>query len=86
MGLRIIYKGGEQKACSYTQAQNLVANEGWSWTDSAPAPKAVKKTAKPKKAKIEAEAEVKADSFDDPDNHDYSETINIDFGNIDEEK
>ena len=41
MGLRIIYKGGEQKACSYTQAQNLVANEGWSWTDSAPAPKAV---------------------------------------------
>ena len=86
MGLRIIYKGGEQKACSYTQAQNLVANEGWSWTDSAPAPKAVKNTAKPKKAKIEAEAEVKGSDFDDPDNHDYSETINLDFGNIDEEK
>lgn len=79
MGLRIIYKGGEQKACSYTQAQNLVANEGWSWTDSAPAPKAVKKTAKPKKAKVEVEAvELKPVEGDD---------LNvIDFGNIDEEK
>ena len=79
MGLRIKYKGGEQKACSYTQAQNLVANEGWSWTDSAPAPKAVKKTAKPKKAKVEVEAvELKPVEGDD---------LNvIDFGNIDEEK
>jgi len=81
MGLRIIYKSGEQKACSLTEAKNLVANEGWSWTDSAPAPKAVKKSAKPKKAKIEAEAEMKVDSpFND------GNPINIDFGNIDEEK
>lgn len=79
MGLRIIYKGGEQKACSYTQAQNLVANEGWSWTDSAPAPKAVKKTAKPKKAKVEVEAvELKPVEGED--------LKIIDFGNIDEEK
>ena len=79
MGLRIIYKGGEQKACSYTEAQNLVANEGWSWTDSAPAPKAVKKTAKPKKAKVEVEAvELKPVEGED--------LKIIDFGNIDEEK
>jgi hypothetical protein len=45
-----------------------------------------KTTAKAKKAKIKAEAEVKADSFDDPDNHDYSETINIDLGTIEQSK
>tara|TARA_R100000231_G_scaffold28505_1_gene25301 strand:+ start:9505 stop:9744 length:240 start_codon:yes stop_codon:yes gene_type:complete len=79
MGLRIIYKSGEQKACSLTEAQNLVANEGWSWTDSAPAPKAVKKTAKPKKAKVEVEAvELKPVEGED--------LKIIDFGNIDEEK
>tara|TARA_Y100000114_G_scaffold153006_1_gene172223 strand:+ start:363 stop:602 length:240 start_codon:yes stop_codon:yes gene_type:complete len=79
MGLRIIYKGGEQKACSYTEAQNLVANEGWSWNNSAPAPKAVKKTAKPKKAKVEVEAvELKPVEGED--------LKIIDFGNIDEEK
>jgi hypothetical protein len=77
MGLRIVYKDGEQKACSLTEAQNLVANEGWSWNNSAP--KAVKKTAKPKKAKVEVEAvELKPVKGED--------LKVIDFGNIDEEK
>ena len=76
MARRIVYKDGEQKICSYTEAQNLVANEGWSWTNSAP--KAVKKTAKPKKAKVEIEA-VKLEPVGD-------DSKVIDFGNIDEEK
>ena len=54
MAQRIVYKDGKEFACGYTQATKLVANEGWSWTDSKP--KAVKKTAKPKKAKVEVEA------------------------------
>tara|TARA_R100000655_G_scaffold52244_1_gene90032 strand:+ start:603 stop:839 length:237 start_codon:yes stop_codon:yes gene_type:complete len=78
MGLRIIYKNGESKTCSLTQAQNLIANEGWSWTDSAPTPKAVKKTAKPKKAKVEVEA-VELEPVGD-------DSKDIDFGIIDEEK
>ena len=76
MAQRIVYKDGEQKICSYTEAQNLVANEGWSWTDSEP--KAVKKTAKPKKAKVEVEAVELKPVGDD--------SKVIDFGNIDEEK
>ena len=77
MGLRIVYKNGETKTCSLTQAQDLVANNGWSWTNSEP--KAVKKTAKPKKAKVEVEAvELKPVKGDD--------LHVIDFGNIDEEK
>ena len=54
MAQRIVYKDGKEFACGLTQATKLVANEGWSWTDSEP--KAVKKTAKPKKAKVEVEA------------------------------
>jgi len=74
----IVYKDGEQLKVGSQQARILVLNDGWSYD--------AKKTAQPKKAKIEAEAEVKGSDFDDPDNHDYSETINVDFGTIDEEK
>tara|TARA_B100001093_G_C26076108_1_gene696651 strand:+ start:263 stop:493 length:231 start_codon:yes stop_codon:yes gene_type:complete len=76
MGHRIIYKNGEQKVCSGSRARDLIANEGWSWTDSAP--EVVKKTVKPKKAKVEVEAvELKPVGDDSKD---------IDFGIIDEEK
>ncbi len=78
MAQRIVYKDGESKTCSLTQANELVANEGWSWTDSAPTPKAVKKTAKPKKAKVEVEA-VELEPVGD-------DSKDIDFGIIDEEK
>ena len=86
MGQRIIYKDGKEFACGFTQASKMVETEGWSWTNSASAEPSKKTTAKAKKAKIKAEAEVKADSFDDPDNHDYSETINIDLGTIEQSK
>ena len=78
MGLRIVFKNGDSKTCSLTQANELVANEGWSWTNSAPTPKAVKKTAKPKKAKVEVEA-VELEPVGD-------DSKDIDFGIIDEEK
>lgn len=85
MAQRIVYKDGEEFICQHMRQVNEMLEQGWSLTPTA-APKSQKKSAKPKKAKIEAEAEVKVDSFDDPDNHDYSEPINIDFGTIDEEK
>ena len=78
MAQRIVYKDGKEFACGLTQATKLVANEGWSWTDSAPTPKAVKKTAKPKKAKVEVEA-VELEPVGD-------DSKDIAFGTIDEEK
>jgi hypothetical protein len=83
MAQRIVYKDGKEFICKHMRQVNEMLDQGWSLT---PGTASQKKSAKPKKAKIEAEAEVKVDSFDDPDNHDYSEPINIDFGNIDEEK
>ena len=72
MGLKMIYKNGEEQALTWSAANELVVNEGWSWTkDPAVAEKAVKKSAKPKKAKVEVEAEVL-------DNN----TKEIDLGNI----
>ena len=75
MAHRIIYKGGEHKLCSYTEAQNLVANEGWSWTNTPTTKlKAVKKSAKPKrKVKVEAEADVIPFDDGDPINKDFND-------------
>tara|TARA_R100000734_G_scaffold18169_1_gene14857 strand:+ start:1586 stop:1795 length:210 start_codon:yes stop_codon:yes gene_type:complete len=69
MGLRIIYKNGESKQCRLTEANELVATQGWSWTkESTTTLQAVKKAvSKPKKAKVKVETEV------------------IDFGSIKEE-
>ena len=79
MALRIVYKDGEEFACGLTQATKLVADEGWSWTKTDTKPKAVKKkTAKPKKAKVEVDAvELKPATGED------SEVI--DLGNINKE-
>tara|TARA_Y100000114_G_scaffold40196_1_gene35753 strand:+ start:196 stop:435 length:240 start_codon:yes stop_codon:yes gene_type:complete len=72
MAQRIIYKGDEHKLCSYTQAQNLVANEGWSWTQQPTTKlKAVKKSAKPKKVKVKAEADVIPFNDGNPINQDF---------------
>jgi len=85
MAQRIVYKDGEEFTCKHMRQVNEMLEQGWSLTpNTASQPK---DSAKPIKAKIKAEAEVKpGELFDDPDNHDYSETINVDFGNIDEEK
>tara|TARA_A100001201_G_scaffold120852_1_gene104366 strand:- start:546 stop:788 length:243 start_codon:yes stop_codon:yes gene_type:complete len=80
MAQRIVYKNGEEFICQHMRQVNEMLDQGWSTTPQS------KKTAKPKKAKIKAEAELTGSKFDDPDNHDYSETINVDFGKIDEEK
>ena len=80
MAQRIVYKDGKEFTCQHKRQVNEMLEQGWSTTPQ------TKVSAKPKKAKIEAEAEVKVESFDDPDNHDYSDPINIDFGTIDEEK
>lgn len=84
MAQRIVYKDGEEFICKHMRQVNEMLEQGWSLKPGSVSQPKV--SAKPKKAKIEAEAEVKVDSFDDPDNHDYSEPINIDFGKIDEEK
>lgn len=75
MGLRIVYKDGKEFVCGLTQANKMVAEEGWSWTPTASQPS--KKTAKPKKAKVKAEAVIETGStFDD------GEPLNIDLGTI----
>ena len=80
MAKRIVYKDGEEFACQHMRQVNEMLEQGWSLSPTT-APQSQKKSAKPKKAKIEAEAEVKVDSpFND------GEPINIDFGTIDEEK
>ena len=73
MAYRVIYKNGEEFVCkSLARANEMVENEGYSWTP-------VKKTAKPKKAKVEVEAvELKPVEGED--------SKVIDFGKIDEEK
>ena len=74
MGLRNIYKDGKEFACGLTQATKLVADEGWSWTkEPTVAMKAVKKSAKPKKAKVEVKADVLSED---------NTTETIDLGNI----
>tara|TARA_S200002703_G_scaffold113575_1_gene99096 strand:- start:344 stop:586 length:243 start_codon:yes stop_codon:yes gene_type:complete len=80
MAQRKVYKDGEEFICQHMRQVNEMLEQGWSISPTE-APKSQKKSAKPKKAKIEAEAEVKVDSpFND------GEPINIDFGTIDEEK
>ena len=80
MGYRIIYKNGEQKICDGSQARDLVANEGWSWTNTPTTKlKAVKKSAKAKKkVKVEADADVLP--FDD------GNPVNKDFDKLDTEE
>lgn len=59
MGLKKIYKDGKEKTLNWSAANELVANDGWSWT-KAKEPKATLKAVKavkPKKAKVEVEAE-----------------------------
>ncbi len=75
MGLRIIYKDQEEFVCNLTQARKMVEEEGWSWTNSAPA-KPSKSPAKTRKAKVKVEAsDLEIDSpFND------GEPINIDLG------
>ena len=74
MGLKIIYKGEKEFACSLTQAKKMVAEEGWSWTPTQSAPS--KSPAKTRKAKVKVEAsDIEVDSpFND------GEPINIDLG------
>ena len=79
MAQRIVYKDGEEFTCKHMRQVNEMLEQGWSLTpNTASQPK---DSAKPKKAKIKAEAEINVDSpFND------GEPINLDFGNIDEEK
>lgn len=82
MGLKKIYKNGEEKSLNWSAANELVVNDGWSWTkEPTVAMKAVKKSAKPKtKVKVEVQADVKVDSpFNDgnPINKDDQDIINI---------
>jgi len=80
MAQRIVYKDGEEFTCKHMRQVNEMLEQGWSLTPSAPQSQP-KDSAKPKKAKIKAEAEINVDSpFND------GEPINLDFGNIDEEK
>ena len=73
MAYREIYKDGESITVSGAQAKDLVANQGWSMTPT----QAVKKTAKPKKAKVEVDAVELTPAGED--------SQVIDFGNINEE-
>jgi hypothetical protein len=81
MAYRQIFKDGQTQSVSGRQAKELTANEGWSYTDdSVKATLRAVKTVKPKKAKVEVEAEIKVDSpFNDGD------PVNTDFGTINEE-
>ena len=74
MGLKIIYKGEKEFACSLTQAKKMVNEEGWSWTPTQSKPS--KSPAKTRKAKVKVEAsDIEVDStFND------GEPINIDLG------
>ena len=74
MGLKIIYKGEKEFACSLTQAKKMVNEEGWSWTPTQSKPS--KSPAKTRKAKVKVEAsDIEIDStFND------GEPINIDLG------
>ncbi len=74
MAYREIYKNGESKTVSGAQAKELVADQGWSYTKDQTA---VKKTAKPKKAKVEVEAVELKPTGDD--------SKVIDLGKINEE-
>ena len=64
MAKRIIYKHGKEFVCDYAQASKMVAEEGWSWTNTDTASVVFttnsgrKKSGKPKKVKVEAEADV----------------------------
>tara|TARA_Y100001963_G_C6765361_1_gene441888 strand:+ start:304 stop:561 length:258 start_codon:yes stop_codon:yes gene_type:complete len=85
MGQRIVYKNGNSKTCGYTEASRLVAEQGWSWTESTPAKPAKKKTAKPKKAKVEVDA-VELKPVEDFGSITEDNSKEIDLGNINEEK
>lgn len=81
MAYRQIFKDGQSLTVSGRRARELTANEGWSYNNE-PTKATLKavKTAKPKKAKVKVEAEIKVDSpFND------GEPINTDFGTINEE-
>ena len=81
MAQRIVYKDGEEFICQHMRQVNEMLEQGWSLSPTQTPKSQPKESAKPKKAKIKAEAEVKVDSpFND------GEPINIDFGNINEEK
>ena len=72
MAQRIVYKDGEEFICQHMRQVNEMWDQGWSLTPQS------KKTAKPKKAKVEVEAVELKPVGDD--------SKVIDFGNIDEEK
>jgi len=73
MARRIVYKDGEEFICQHMRQVNEMLDQGWSTTPQS------KKTAKPKKAKVEVEAvELKPVEGED--------SKVIDFGKIDEEK
>ncbi len=72
MAQRIVYKDGEEFICQHMRQVNEMLDQGWSLTPQS------KKTAKPKKAKVEVEAVELKPVGDD--------SKVIDFGNIDEEK
>tara|TARA_R100001510_G_C7578516_1_gene152385 strand:- start:504 stop:725 length:222 start_codon:yes stop_codon:yes gene_type:complete len=64
MGLKKIYKGGKEKTLNWSAANELVANDGWSWTkESTTSLKAIKKSVYPKKAKVEVKAEIKKEDI-----------------------
>ena len=74
MGFRIVYKDGKEFVCGLSQASKLVETEGWSWKATSIELKPSKKTAKAKKVKVEADAEIQPGStFDD------GEPLNTDF-------
>jgi len=72
MAQRIVYKDGEEFICQHMRQVNEMLDQGWSLTPQS------KKTAKPKKAKVEVEA-VELEPVGD-------DSKDIDFGIIDEEK
>ena len=72
MAQRIVYKDGEEFICQHMRQVNEMLDQGGSLTPQS------KKTAKPKKAKVEVEAVELKPVGDD--------SKVIDFGNIDEEK
>ena len=74
MAKRIVYKDGKEFACQHMRQVNEMLADGWSMT---PQPQ---KTAKPKKVKVKAEADVTVDSpFND------GEPLNIDLDTNTEE-
>ncbi len=71
MANRIVYKNGKEFTCKHMRQVNEMLADGWSMTAQP------QKSAKPKKVKVKAEADVKVDSpFND------GEPLNIDLDTI----